>query len=410
MRAGAPRIDLGDPGLPRRLHAALAPLRERDPVHRLRDGTWLLTRYDDVAEILKDRERCDTDIHARRGYDDERPFGAGTALERFQEGLLVNLAADDHRRVRAAFTAPFTRAAVEAGVAAVVTRRAAELMDALPDDGEVDWVEALAQPLPARVFAELFDLPFADLAWLLERLHEDTVAFDVLLDPALVGPEALARGQRAMLDLRTYLDALAAARLERPGRDLLSWLVSGYSDGRLSWDDVLTQAMEALAAGTSTTQTLLAAMLEVLAAHPDQWEAVARDPELATPAVEEALRYVSPALAMGRIAVCDFDLRGRAIAAGDLLQCAVLVANRDPEAFPDPDRFDVTRTPNRHLAFGGGAHTCLGAHVARLEGRVVLQRAVARWRRIEVDTAATALHPTLMIRTFRTMPVRLVGR
>jgi cytochrome P450 len=411
MSAVRPGIDLRDPGLPRALHRAFVDLQVADPVHRLRDGVWLLTRYDDVAAVLKDRARCGTDIHAKRGYDAERPFGAGSALERFQEGLLVNLGTADHRRVRGAFGAPFTRAAVEASVVAVVARHAEALLGALPDCGVVDWVARVAQPLPALVFAELFHLPSSDLAWLLERLHEDTVAFDVLLDPALVGPAELARGQRAMLELRTYLEELAVVRLETPGDDMLSLLVGAFCDGVLSWDDVLTQAMEALAAGTSTTQTLLSGMLEAFASAPGEWDAVAGDPSgLVRPAVEEALRWVSPALAMGRIALADFDLHGRSIAAGDVLQCAVLVANRDPRAFASPERFLAARSPNRHLAFGGGVHTCLGAHIARVEAAVVLERAVARWRRIEVDAEGTALHPTLMIRTFRAMAVRLVAR
>jgi cytochrome P450 len=133
------------------------------------------------------------------------------------------------------------------------------------------------------------------------------------------------------------------------------------------------------------------------------------DPALLRPAVEEALRFVSPALTMGRVALEDFALHGVPIRAGDVLQCAVLVANRDPAAFPDPDGFDVARSPNRHVAFGGGAHTCLGAHVARLEAREVLARAVARWARIEV-VGEGELHPTLMIRTYRSLPVRLVAR
>ena len=248
--------DLHDPALPQTLHTAFTALREHDPVHELRPGTWLLTRYEDVAAILKDRERCGTDLHAKRGYDEERPFGAGSALERFQEGLLVNLGAADHRRVRGAFTAPFTRAQVQARMSAIVARHAAALVDALPDAGELDWVTEVAQPLPAQVFAELFALPVADIDWLLTLLHEDTVAFDVLLDPALVGPAALARGQDAMLALRTYLETLALQRLERPGPDLLSVLTEAHRAGTLSWDDTLTQAMEALAAGTSTTQTL----------------------------------------------------------------------------------------------------------------------------------------------------------
>jgi cytochrome P450 len=408
ITAGRPGIDLLDPGLPRQLHTAFAPLQAADPVHRLRDGVWLVTRYADVAALLKDRTRCGTDIHRVRGYDERRPFGADSALERFQESLLINLGAEAHCRVRGAFARPFTRAAVEASMTALVVAEAEALLGALPDDGEVDWVAAVARPLPGRVFGALFDLPAADLERLLGLLHEDTVAIDVLLDPAIVGPEELARAQAAMLALVTYLEELALARLEQPGDDLLSWLVAAHVQDRLTWDDVLTQAMEALAAGTSTTQTLLSGMVEAFAAHPGAWERVAAsEGALVASAVEEALRWVSPALTMGRVALCDFPLHGRAIREGDVLQCAVLVANRDPAPFPDSDVSDVARTPNRHVAFGGGVHTCLGAHVGRLEARVVLERATARWRRIAVGPAGGELHPTLMIRTYKSLPVRL---
>ncbi|MCW2994042.1 MAG: cytochrome [Conexibacter sp.] len=405
MSVGAPGIDFRDPGLPRRLHSAFAGL---PPVVALRDGFWFVTRYDDVAALLKDRVRCGTDIHRVRGYDERRPFGAGSALERFQEGLLINLGAEDHRRVRGAFTPPFTRAAVGASMGALVAGLAAELVEALPDDGEVDWVAEVARPLPARVFASLFALPDDDVEQLMGLLHEDTVAIDVLLDPAIVDEDDLARGQAAMLGLVTYLEELAVARLAAPGDDLLSWLVGAYREGVLSWDDVLTQAMESLAAGTSTTQTLLSGMVEAFASAPGEWERVHDDPALVRPAVEEALRWVSPALTMGRVALEDFSLHGCAIREGDVLQCAVLVANRDPSVFPEPGVFDVAREPNRHVAFGGGVHTCLGAHVARLEAREVLTRAVARWSRIEVLEAE--LHPTLMIRTYKSMRVRMVGR
>jgi len=402
---GGPGIDFRDPGLPARLHTAFSGL---GPVVELRDGFWLVTRHADVAALLKDRVRCGTDIHRVRGYDARRPFGAGSALERFQEGLLINLDVTDHRRVRGAFTAPFTRAAVEASMGALVAREAEALLAALPDEGEVDWVRDVAQPLPARVFASVFALPAADVEMLMALLHEDTVAIDVLLDPAIVGEDDLARGQAAMLALCTYLEELALARMAAPGDDLLSWLVRAHLDGVLSWDDVLTQAMESLAAGTSTTQTLLSGMVEAFAAFPGEWARVAGDPALVRPAVEEALRWVSPALTMGRVALEDFALHGHAIRAGDVLQCAVLVANRDPEAFAEPDVFDVGREPNRHVAFGGGVHTCLGAHVARLEAREVLTRAVARWSAIEVLEAE--LHPTLMIRTYKSLRVALVGR
>jgi cytochrome P450 len=409
MTVGTPGIDFRDPGLPRRLHSAFAGLQATDPVVALRDGYWFVTRYEDVAALLKDRVRCGTDIHRVRGYDQARPFGAGSALERFQEGLLINLGAEDHRRVRGAFTKPFTRAAVEASMTEMVVSLVDELFAALPDDGEIDWVASVAKPLPAAVFRRLFDLPEGDADRLMELLHHDTVAIDVLLDPAILSADDLARGQEAMLGLVTYLERLALQRLDAPGDDLLSFLTVAHRQGLLSWDDVLTQAMESLAAGTSTTQTLLSGMIEAFAAFPDQWDRLHADPSLLRAAVEETLRWVSPALTMGRVALEEFELHGARIREGDVIQCAVLVANRDPDAFPAPDDFDVGRTPNRHVAFGGGVHTCLGAHVARLEAREVLTRAIARWSRIDVRGEGE-LHPTLMIRTYKSLPVRLVAR
>jgi cytochrome P450 len=403
-----PGIDFADPGLPRSLHAALGALRSADPVHELSSGRWLVTRYGDVAPLLKDRVRLGTDIHAVRGYDAARPFGAGTALETIQEGLLVNLGVADHRRVRGAFTPPFTRARVEATMTELVTSWTAWMVGALPDFGSVDLLAELAGPLPHRVLAGLFALPDGDIEALRGALHADTVAFDVLLDPAIVSAEALAVGQAGMLELRAYLHELALARVEAPGDDLMSWLLAAHDAGVLTWDDVLTQAGEALAAGTNTTVTLICGMLEALSVQPEAWAALRADRSLLPGAIEEGLRWVSPVLSMGRVALEDFVLDGRAIRAGDVLQLAVLAANRDPAVFADPDRFDIRRVPARpHVAFGGGVHVCLGQHLARLEARAVFDALLDRYAQIEVDADGVALHPTLMVRTYATLPVRL---
>jgi cholest-4-en-3-one 26-monooxygenase len=405
--APEPGIDLFDPGLPRALATAFDDLRARDPVHALGDGVWLLTRHDDVTRILKDRVRCSTDIHAIRGYDERRPFGPGTALERIQQGLLINLPAEQHRRQRGAQTPRYTRHHVEASMTRLVQRLAEELMAELPDEGEVDWVSAVSRVLPARVFAALFGMPEADLPRLLEWTHYDTVTFDVLLSVDLVPADELARGQAAMFAMRDYLDALAQERRRRPGKDLMSFLLEREAHGQLTYEEVLTQAGEALAAGTTTTQTLLAGMVEAFAERPEEWRRLRSTPSLVRPAVEEMLRFVSPVLSMGRVAMEDFELRGRRIRAGDVLQGAVLAANRDPEAFADPHGLDVARSPNPHVAFGGGAHVCLGQHIARLEARVVLERLLRRFGRIELAGDGGRLHPTLMVRTYRTLPVRL---
>ncbi len=247
--SGAAGLDLHDPTLPARLHHAFDDLRRTDPVHPIGEGRWLLTRYDDVVQILKDRDRCGTDIHAVRGYDELRPFGAGSDLERVQEGLLINLPAAEHRRVRGAFTRPFTRASVERELTDYVTGLADQLFAALPADGEVDWVAAVARPMPAHVFQHLFGLPPEDHDRLVALLHQDTVAIDVLLSPDLVAPDDLAEAADAFLQLRRELDALARRRQGQGGGDLLTFLTDQHDAGLISWDDVLTQAMEALAAG-----------------------------------------------------------------------------------------------------------------------------------------------------------------
>jgi cytochrome P450 len=407
-----PGIDFGDPGLPRILHAAVAALREADPVHRIGDGRWLVTRYADVAPLLKDRTRLSTDIHAARGYDEARPFGAGTALETFMEGLLISLHGAEHRRVRGAFTPPFTRAGVERSMVALIDGICDDLFAALPVDGEIDLLAELARPLPARVFAALFGLPEQDLDRLMELFHADTAGLDVLLSPDGAGAEKLAHGQAAMLALRVYLDELATIRRAQPGDDLMSFLLAAHDAGTLTYDDVLTQAGEALAAGTNTTMTLVAGMFEAFAAFPDEWDRVRADPALIAPAVEEALRWVSPALATGRMVVEPFAVGGREVAVGDVLQLCLLAADRDPEVFDDPDRFDVGRFADGagaapHVAFGGGVHVCLGQHVARLEARVVLARAAQRWSRIAIDPAAIELHPMVAVRTYAALPARL---
>lgn len=414
-------FDLLDPSLPGRVHETFEALAH-EPVHAIGEGRWLITGYDDVVEILKDRVRCGTDIHAVRGYDDARPFGAGSDLERVQEGLLINLPADDHKRIRGAFTKPFTRASVERDMTAIVSGIVDEEFARLPPDGEVDWAGTVARLVPGRVFQALFGLPESELERLLALLHQDTIAIDVLLSPALVSADDLAVAQDAFLQLRRELDVLARGRQGTGGGDLLSHLTDQHDAGRLSWDDVLTQAMEALAAGTSTTMTLLTGMVQAFAEHPDQWELVLEDEGLIAPAVEEALRWVSPALSMGRVALVDFELHGTPIRAGDVIQCGLLPANRDPRVFAEPARFDVRRgarprpdgakgAPGQagapHVAFGGGTHTCLGAHVARLEARVVLGRLRSRYRRITMEPGAARLHPTLLIRTYASLPVRL---
>ena len=404
-------FDLHNPDLSHQLYREMSHLRENEPVYHVNDETWLVSLYEDVAALLKDRVRCDTDINEKRGYTEKRPFGAGSALETYMHGLLVNQGGEDHRHKRAVFTKPFTRAQVESDLQKVVAAEAAKLIDALPDEGEVDWVTEVARPMPLNVFTELFQIPKSDVEWIFKLVHEDSVAFDALLEPSLVPEHDIERGKQAMLELRSYLAELAKARDGQEGTDLLTVMVCMTAAREdISWDDGLSQTMEALTAGTGTTQAALNGMIEAFHDFPDEWDKVAADPAMIKPAIEECLRYVSPALGMGRIAKQDFELGGQTIREGDVLQCNLLAANRDPRQFPEPDRLDITRKPNRHVAFGGGVHTCVGSHLAKLEGREILTHALARWQRIEVDKDNIKMERELMLRTYQSMPVRLVGR
>ncbi len=283
-------------------------------------------------------------------------------------------------------------------VTTLADRLVAQLQRAARRTGWPPWRGRCPPSVPAPVWA-----PAEDHDRLVALLHQDTVAIDVLLSPDLVAPDDLAEAAQAFLQLRRELDALARQRQGRGGGDLLSFLTEQHDAGRISWDDVLTRRWRRSPLAPARRARCSPGMVEAFARFPDQWEQLRADRSLIKPAIEEALRWVSPALSMGRVAYVDFALHGRQIRAGDVLQCGMLPANRDPAVFPDPHAFDITRgsrprpdgqrgAPGQagaaHVAFGGGTHTCLGAHVARLEARVVLERLLDRYAGFELADGA----------------------
>jgi cytochrome P450 len=283
-----------------------------------------------------------------------------------------------------------------------IERTVEELLDGLPASGELDVMEAFARPVPLRTIAGVLSLPVEDLG----RLTEWSEAIAFVLEPmASVG--ARRRADRAIDEMGVYLRDRIARRRADPGDDLLSYLVSAEETGRMSQDELVAMLVLLFVAGHETTTNLLGNGTLALARHPHQAEAIRRDPSLVRSAVEEMLRYEPSTLLNIRLTKEAIELRGTEIPAGHAIYCVLGAANRDPEVFPDPDRFDVARFPNPHVSFGGGVHYCLGAPLARLQAQIAFPAILSRWEHMELASEDVRWRPTVNIRGLERLAVRV---
>jgi cytochrome P450 len=372
------RDDLLDPGVNHDPYPAFAALREEDPVHYSQTHrAWLVTRYDDVSAAFGD---------ARLSSDRVRPLLAALSPERRQTaGPVMELIADwmvvtdppRHTRLRKLVTAAFRPRQV-----AAMEGRLRELVDRQLDEfvagGGQDLVAGFSLPLPATVIAELIGAPAADAERFARWSRElALVAFGA------GGDERGERHRRALASIEEMLsyigELIERERVEPGGGTMIAGLVAGGQDGeRLSDEEIKGMCALMLFAGHETTTTTITSAVKLLLENPDQLELVRADPTLAGRAVEEVLRFEGAIKVLHRWVLEDLELRGREIAAGDRVLLVPAAANRDPERFADPDRFDITRSPNPHLAFGRGAHACIGAMLARLEMRLAIAAIVER--------------------------------
>ena len=353
-------------------------LREQAPVRRMPDGSWLLTAHADLVAVYRDAAGFSSD--KRREFAPK--FGPGTPLFRHHTTSLVFNDAPLHTRVRRLIAGALTGRAVaemEAGVVALVDR----LLDGIAARGQFDLIADFAAAIPVEVIGNLLGVPLADRA----PLRDWSLAILGALEPALT-PAQLAAGQQAVSEFLAYLEVLVAERRRRPGdpaHDMLTRLILGESeDGeRLSAEELLQNCIFILNAGHETTTNLIGNALATLPDHPDQRARLLAEPGLIRTAVEEFLRYESSNQLGNRLCVRDCDIGGVRITAGTPVTLCIGAANRDPAQFPDPDRLDLAREPNRHLAFGLGVHQCAGLAVARLEGRVAITRFLQRFPRYQ---------------------------
>jgi cytochrome P450 len=376
-------------------------LRAEDPVHRSALGFWVLTRHADVLAVLRD-PHVSRDPRRSERVELLRSSADVDELLAAEEAAPSMLFVDppDHTRLRTLVNKAFTPAAVERlrpRVEAIV----AGLLDRVAGAGEMDVVEDLAYPLPVTVICELFGVPEADRdrfrAWSRGLVH--------LLDP-LVTDDALEAALRARNALRGYLEELIADRRAHPTGDLLSALVEAEDQGhQLSPAELVSMCVLLLVAGHETTVNLIANGTLALLRHPGERARLQAEPSLAGSAVEELLRYDSPVQFTSRHALVDLDVGGQRIRAGESMVAVLGAANRDPAQFPDPDRLDLSRSPNRHLAFGGGIHFCLGAPLARMEARIAIPALLARLPDLRLGPRPPVLRDTVTLRGLASLPV-----
>jgi cytochrome P450 len=372
-------------------------LQEADPVHRLPDGGWFLTRYADLDAIYRDTARFTSDKR-----EEFRPkFGASPLYEHHTTSLVFN---DPplHGRVRrliAGALTPRALAAMEPSLVTLVDR----LLDALPR--EADLIEGFASAIPVEVIGNLLDVPHADRG----PLRAWSLAILGALEPA-TPPDVLSLGNAAVQDFLAYLKGLVADRRARPGdpaQDVLTRLIGTETDAeRLSEAELLHNCIFILNAGHETTTNLIGNGLYLLLQWPDERRRLAADPTLIRTAVEEFLRFESSNQLGNRTASEDVELGGKTIPGGATLTLCIGAANRDPAYFSEPDRLDVGRQPNRHLAFAAGPHQCVGMTLARLEGRIAIGRFLARYPDYGMAGLPTRA-PRARFRGFLRLPVLL---
>jgi hypothetical protein len=376
-----------------------AALREHAPVHWLDAEKILVSRYADVERIYKDPKTFSSDKTVEFGAK----YGESPLYRHHTTSLVFN---DPplHTRVRRLIAGALTPRAI-AEMEDGVVRLVDGLLDRMAARGEADLIDDYAAAIPVEVIGNLLDVPRNERG----PLRGWSLAILGALEP-FPSAEKLDEGNRAVEDFLAYLERLVAERRRRPGdpdKDILTRLIEGEAGGeRLSEEELLQNCIFILNAGHETTTNLIGNGLELLIRFPDARRRLVAEPDLVRPAVEEMLRYESSNQLGNRIAAAPFAMGGQEFPAGTQITFCIGAANRDPEQFPDPDRFDVARQPNRHLAFATGIHSCAGMNVARLEGRIAISRFLACFPGY-APAGAPVRSKRVRFRGFTSLPVRL---
>jgi len=347
-------------------------LREHEPIKRLPNGSYFLTRYDDLVTAYKNTKAFSSD--KKREFAPK--YGASLLYEHHTTSLVFN-DPPIHTRVRRLIMGALSPRAI-AEMEGDLIRLVDRLLDGIAARGSFDLIGDFAAAIPIEVIGNLLDVPHDER----EPLRDWSLAILGALEP-VIDEAAFARGNKAVKDFLAYLEVLVERRRARPGnpnQDVLTRLIQGEDNGeRLTAKELLHNCIFLLNAGHETTTNLIGNGLVALSQHPTEKQRLIEQGELIKTAIEEILRYESSNQLGNRITAEQVELGGVMMPPGTSITLCIGAANRDGAQFPDPERFDVGRTPNRHLAFATGAHQCAGMALARLEGAIAISRFLARF-------------------------------
>jgi cytochrome P450 len=399
------KYDLYSPEFRRYTHETFAQMRAKNPVFQQPglDGKtpiWFVTGYAEVEQVLLD------DRHFVRDPASIAPelaaqYGGGSGLEAMFNNHMLNRDGEAHRRLRSLVSKAFTPKMIQS-LRPRIEQIAAELLDRAAAKGEMELVADYAFPLPITVIAELLGIP-------LDNQENFRIWSNAIMRPALT-PEAQQEALGMMQQFGQYMQQLVAERRQSPGQDLLSGLIHVQAEGdRLSQEELFSMLFLLIVAGHETTVSLIGNATLALIQNPEARSTLQTDPSLIPNAIEELLRYDSPVeRTLTRFVAADVELGGQQLKQGDLLIAILGSANRDEARFADPASLDIHRRPNPHLAFGKGAHYCLGASLARLEGEIAIRALFQRFPdlHLDIDPADLTWRDTPLFRALTRLPVR----
>lgn len=387
-------------------YAYFARLRDFDPVHwNPLHRAWVLTRYADVARELRSQaltaERISPFVPSvsKTSRSDELD-----ATFKILEDWIVFRDPPEHTRLRRLVARAFTPSVVKANTPEITATIEGIVAD-LRDRDRLDLIDEFAYPLPAVVIAQMLGVPAQDR----DLFKEWSDRITALVFGAYGQPDRFESAAHGMMELRAYLLELIERYERHPGDNLISVLLEHEGDDALSRAELVATCTLLLFGGHETTTNLIGNGVLALLSHRDQWDALRRQPGLVGPAIEEILRFDGPARATVRLVRDEHEIDGRVMRPGERVFLVNMAANRDPEAFADPDRFDISRNPTNHLGFGVGIHYCLGAPLARLEAQLAFSALMQAFpdMALAVEPDELTWHGTMLSRGLRELPVML---
>ena len=385
-------------------YAYYGRLRDEDPVHwNDAYALWVITRHDDVTWMTRHNELFSSAVFRndpKPAYPaiDESDLGLYEYVRNYQADQFIQHDRPEHLDMRKIVHGYFTPKAMESWRPFVVNA-VKELLDAAEEKGSMDVMRDLATPLPVLVIAQMMGVPAEDRPYVRQLAEKLLYIGRGEYDRMPI----LTDGMKGMVE---YVSPLVDERIVRPGDDFISVLASGEKKGVFTRHQVLVNTSLLLLAGHETTINLICNGTLAFIQHPDQWALYKQDPVgRAKWATEECLRYDAPVKSIQRLASQDIEVRGKVMEKNDRIRWFISSANRDPNVFADPEKFDITRQPNPHVAFGNGVHHCLGATLARVEGQEVFKALAERFPDLQVATEQLDYQPSITFRSLKSLPV-----